>query len=105
MVTWVGSIVAMLLTILVSLGSLGFSEAWLIVLVCFLYLLGVQGITIIIHIPMNRQIQKLKIKEANYRDLANERLKFERRWNFFNHIRAGIAISVSLLLLVILSLR
>ena len=105
MVTWVGSIVAMLLTILVSLGSLGFSEAWPIVLVCFLYLLGVQGITIIIHIPMNRQIQKLKIKEANYRDLANERLKFERRWNFFNHIRAGIAISVSLLLLVILSLR
>ena len=56
MVTWVGSIVAMLLTIFVSFVSLGFSEAWLIVLICFIYLLGVQGITIIIHIPMNRHI-------------------------------------------------
>ena len=54
---------------------------------------------------MNRHIQKLKIKEANYTELANERLKFEGRWNFFNYIRTGIAISVSLLLLVILSLR
>ena len=97
MLTWVGSIVAMLFTILVSLLNLGFSEAWLIVLICFIYLCGVQGITIIIHIPMNRHIQRLKIKETNYTELADERLNFERRWNFFNYIRTGIAISVSCL--------
>jgi hypothetical protein len=32
-------------------------------------------------------------------------LKFEAKWNFFNYIRTGIALSVSFLLLIILSLR
>ena len=37
--------------------------------------------------------------------LANERLKFETKWNFFNYIRTSIAISVSVLLLIILTVR
>ncbi len=51
MFTWIGSILAVLATILVSLVSIGFAEAWLIVFVAFSYLLGVQGITVAIHIP------------------------------------------------------
>ena len=35
MFTWVGSILAVLATILVSLVSIGFAEGWLIVLVAF----------------------------------------------------------------------
>ena len=50
MFTWIGSILAVLATILVSLVSIGFAEAWLIVLVAFVYLFGVQGITVAIHI-------------------------------------------------------
>ena len=105
MFTWIGSIVAMLTTILVSLVSVGLSETWLIVLVGVAYLLGVQGITVAIHIPLNNHIQKVKIEELNDKTLADERLKFETKWNFFNNIRTGIAISVSLLLLILLSLR
>jgi uncharacterized membrane protein len=37
--------------------------------------------------------------------LANERLKFETKWNFFNYIRTSIAISVSVLLITILTIR
>ena len=37
--------------------------------------------------------------------LTEERLKFETKWNFFNNIRTGVAISVILLLLILLSLR
>ena len=105
MFTWIGSIFAMLTTILVSLVSVGLPETWLILLIGFTYLLGVQGITVAIHIPLNNHIQKVKIEELNDETLANERLKFETKWNFFNNIRTCIAIFSSLLLLVLLSIR
>jgi uncharacterized membrane protein len=105
MFTWIGSILSVLATILVSLVSIGFAEGWLIVLVAFVYLLGVQGITVAIHIPLNNHIQSIKIENLNDEALADERLKFETKWNFFNYIRTSIAISVSVLLLTILTIR
>ena len=105
MFTWIGSILAMLATILVSLVSIGFADAWLIVLVAFAYLLGVQGITVAIHIPLNNHIQRIKIEDLNDEVLADQRLKFETKWNFFNYIRTSIAISASVLLLILLAIR
>ena len=64
-----------------------------------------QGITVAIHIPLNNHIQKLNIEKLNDKTLGDERLKFETKWNFFNKMRTGIAISVSLLMLVQLGLR
>ena len=105
MLTWIGSIVSLLSTILTSIISFGLSETWLVVLLSIFYLLGVQGITIAIHIPLNNQIQKVLIEELNDEAITDERVKFERKWNFFNNIRTSISISVTLLLLIILSLR
>ena len=105
MLTWIGSIVSLLSTILTSIISFGLSETWLVVLLSIFYLLGVQGITISIHIPLNNQIQKVLIEELNDEAITDERVKFERKWNFFNNIRTSISISVTLLLLIILSLR
>ena len=105
MFTWIGSIVAILTTILVSLVSVGLPETWLILLIGAAYLLGVQGITISIHIPLNNHIQKVKIEELNDETLANERLKFETRWNFFNYIRTSIAIFASVIMLILLTIR
>ena len=105
MFTWIGSIMAMFTSILVSLAHVGLSEAWPIVLIAVAYLLGVQGITAAFHIPSNNHIQNLIIEDLNDETLADERLKFEAKWNFFNYIRTGIALSVSFLLLIILSLR
>ena len=105
MFTWIGSIVAILTTIAASLVTVGLSEAWLIILVGAAYLLGVQGITLAIHIPLNNHIQKLNIEELDDKTLADERLKFETKWNLFNIIRTGIAISVNLLMLIQLGLR
>ena len=105
MFTWIGSIVAMLTTILVSLVSVGLSETWLILLIGAAYFLGVQGITVAIHIPLNNHIHNVKIEELNDGTLADERLKFETKWNFFNYIRTSIAISVSVLLLILLTIR
>ena len=105
MFTWIGSVLAVLATIFVSLVSIGFAETWLIVLVAFVYLLGVQGITVAIHIPLNNHIQRIKIEDLNDEALADQRQKFETKWNFFNYIRTSIAISVSVLLLILLAIR
>ena len=105
MLTWIGSIVSLLSTILTSIISFGLSETWLVVLFSVVYLLGVQGITIAIHIPLNNQIQKVLIEELNDESIKEERLKFERKWNFFNNIRTSFSILVTLLQLIILSLR
>ena len=105
MSTWIGSIIAMLTTILVSLVSVGLPETWLILIIGVAYLLGVQGITVAIHIPFNNHIQKVKIEELNDENLANKRLKFETKWNFFNYIRTSIAISVSVLMLILITIR
>ena len=105
MLTWIGSIVSLLSTILTSIISFGLSDTWLVVFFSVVYLLGVQGITIAIHIPLNNQIQKVLIEALNDEAITDERVKFERKWNFFNNIRTSISISVTLLLLIILSLR
>ncbi|MFL2644628.1 MAG: DUF1772 domain-containing protein [Dehalococcoidia bacterium] len=105
MFTWIGSIVALLTTILISMVSVGLSEAWLVIIIGAAYLLGVQGITVAIHIPLNNHIQKIKIEELTDKVLTEERSKFETKWNVFNNIRTGVAISVMLLLLILLSLR
>jgi uncharacterized membrane protein len=105
MFTWIGSILAVLATILISLFSVGLVETWLIVLVGVAYLLGVQGITAAIHIPLNNHIQKLNIEELNDKTLAYERKNFEAKWNFFNKIRTFVGISTSSLLLLVLSLQ
>ena len=105
MFTWVGSMVAMFMMIVVSSVRVELAEAWPIVLISVAHLVGVQGITAAFHIPLNNHIQNLIIKNLNDETLADKRLKFEAKWNFFNYIRTGIALSVSFLLLIILSLR
>jgi uncharacterized membrane protein len=104
MFTWIGSIVSLLSTILTSVVSFGLSEAWLIVLISVVYLLGVQGITIAIHIPLNNHIQKIVIEELSDEAITEERVKFERKWNYFNNIRTSISICVNFLLIILLSL-
>ena len=104
MVIWVGSIVSVLSLILISIIYVGLSETWLIVLVALIYLLGVQGITILIHLPLNNQIQKLNLEKLKDENLRDERLNFENKWNFFNNIRTTIAFFVSLTLLIFLTI-
>ena len=105
MLTWVGSIIAILSSILIAIIFFGISETWLIILVGVVYLLGVQGITISIHIPLNNHLQQVNIDELNAQKLSEERIKFENKWNNFNIIRTVIAFSVSVILLLILAIR
>ena len=105
MLTWIGSIVSLLSTVFISTVNFGLTQTWLIVLASAVYLLGVQGITIAVHIPLNNHLQKIIIEKLSDKAITEERMRFEGKWNHFNNIRTIISISVCLLLLIILSLR
>ncbi len=102
---WVGSIISVLCTIIVSILSLGLLEAWLIILTSLIYLLGVQGMTISIHLPLNKHIQNIDIDITDSQTLSDERKNFDTKWNFFNNIRTGIALFLIFIFLLILTLR
>ena len=102
---WVGSIISVLVTIITSILSLGIVEAWLIIFAGVIYLLGVQGITISIHLPLNKHIQKIDINSTNSQTLSEVRKNFETKWNYFNNIRTSIALFVLLIFLLILTIR
>ena len=78
MITWIGSIISILLTIIVATATTGLSNSWLIILVGVIYLLGVQGVTIVIHLPLNNHIQKMNIDKMTDKDLGEERGKFQK---------------------------
>ena len=97
---WVGSIISVVSTIIMSIFTLGLLEAWKIIFVSLVYLIGVQAITIIIHLPLNRRIQNIDINSTNLQSLNEERKNFETKWNYFNNIRTVIAFLVTLFFLL-----
>ena len=80
---WVGSIISVVSTIIISIFTLGILEGWKIIFVSLVYLIGVQAITIIIHLPLNRRIQKIDLNSTNLQSLNEERKNFETKWNYF----------------------
>jgi len=105
MLVWIGSIISVLCTMVTAFITLGGVESWLIIAVGAIYLLGVQGITISIHLPLNNHLQRLNVDDLDAASLRDERVMFESRWIYFNRVRTAIAFSVSLMLLIIIAMR
>ena len=87
MLAWVGSIVSIVATMILGFIELHGIERWTVIAIGLVYLLGVQGITIRVHLPLNNRLQRLEIDEMDPESLSKERNKFETRWNYFNNIR------------------
>ena len=104
MLVWVGSIASVVATMVLSVVYLHGNERWVIILFGTLYIIGVQGITILVHLPLNNSLQGVKINEMDLESLQQLRSKFETRWNYFNNIRTGIACAVSVALMFLLGL-
>ena len=100
MLAWVGSIVSVVATMILGFIELHGIERWTVIAIGFVYLLGVQGITIRVHLPLNNRLQRLEIDEMDPESLSKERNKFETRWNYFNNIRTLIAFAVSFSLML-----
>ena len=88
-----------------NLIVLGILDAWIIIFVGVVYLLVVQGITISIHLPLNKSIQNIDINSSNFETLSKERKNFETKWNYFNNVRTVVAFFVVLIFLSILTIR
>ena len=101
MLVWVGSIIAMLACGYLGLSKLQGDSFYLLLMAFVGYLVGVQLVTIVIHLPLNNRLQTLDLEQMSAEDLNAARLAFEPRWNRSNQIRTTIACGVSLLLIAL----
>ena len=105
MIVWVGSVISVISTLIVSLMRPYSVETVLVIIAGFVYLLGVQGLTVLVHLPLNRRIQTVNVEERDASALREERLLFETRWIRFNWIRTLIGLGVIVTFMVALSLK
>ena len=105
MIVWVGSVISVISTLIVSLIGSYSVETVLVIIAGFVYLLGVQGLTVLVHLPLNRRIQTVNVEEWDASALREERLLFETRWIRFNWIRTLIGLGVIVTFMVALSLK
>ena len=105
MIVWVGSLISVISTLIVSLMGPYSIETVLVIIAGFVYLLGVQGLTVLVHLPLNRRIQTVNVEERDASALREERLLFETRWIRFNWIRTLTGLGVIVTFMVALSLK
>ena len=105
MIVWAGSVISVISTLIVSLMGPYSVETVLVMIAGFVYLLGVQGLTVLVHLPLNRRIQTVNVEEWDASALREERLLFETRWIRFNWIRTLIGLGVIVTFMVALSLK
>ena len=102
MLVWVGSVVALVTSVVLGIGQLDGAGLLLIIISAFFYLLGVQLPTITINIPLNNQLQALNVDVMDETTQKKARHEFETRWNRWNSIRTVFASLASALLIILL---
>jgi uncharacterized membrane protein len=102
MLIWIGSILSVISTIVFSVFNINADYSIFIIVTGFFYLIGVQGLTISIHIPLNNNIQKIDVDKEDELKLNEVRKEFEIKWNYYNRIRTVVAFTVTTLLMLIL---
>ena len=104
MTVWVGSIFSVVVTMVTAVTGSNGSAGWAAVVIGAGYLLGVQGITVSVHLPLNNEIQSVRVDEMDSESLYDKRRLFEARWTYFNKIRAVISFVVTLSLTLVLGM-
>jgi len=102
LLVWVGSVVALVLSVFLSFSQLHEAGRLFMIAVTLVYVLGVQIPTMTINVPLNNSLQELDIHTMNEAEHKNARDNFEPRWNRWNTFRTLIASLVSILLLILL---
>jgi uncharacterized membrane protein len=102
MLVWVGSVVALVLALAMGFQQQDDVTRGLLIAAAALYLLGVQLPTALVHLPLNNEIQTVKVEAIGEAEQKQARERFEARWNRSNRIRTAIAVVTMVLLLVVL---
>jgi len=105
MIVWVGSVISVMSMLIASFMGPYSVDTVLVIIAGFVYLLGVQGLTVLVHLPLNRRIQTVNVEERDASALREERLLFETRWIRFNWIRTLTGLGVIVTFMVALSLK
>ena len=87
---WLGSIISVSFAIVMAFTVSTPTGNWSVIATGYSYLLGVKGLTIFIHLPLNKRIQSINVDEMNHIALVDQRVLFEARWTRFNKLRALI---------------
>ena len=99
---WVGSVVALVISVGLGIGLLDGAKRLLMILAPLVYILGVQLSTFTINVPLNNKLQALNVDDMDKTALKAARMDFEPRWNLWNLIRTPFASLASALLIVLL---
>ncbi len=102
MLVWLGSVVALVTSIVLGIGQLDETGRLLIISAALIYLLGVQLPTFTINVPLNNKLQTLDVDTMNEATLKAARKDFEPRWILWNSIRTAFASLASALLMILL---
>jgi uncharacterized membrane protein/ketosteroid isomerase-like protein len=101
MLVWVGSVVALIAAAALGIGQLDGLARVLLVAATLAYLLGVQGPTVAINVPLNNRLKALAVDALDDGARRAARQDFEPRWNRSNVTRAVLASVASGLLIVL----
>lgn len=99
---WVGSAIALVVTVVLGFAQLDGIGRLLMGVAVLIYVLGVQLPTITINIPLNNQLQSLDVNALTETAHRQSREDFEPRWNRWNMIRTYLSCLVSVLLMILL---
>jgi len=105
MLAWVGSIISLFGLNVMSILTHGLTGSWALALIGAIYLIGVQGLTVTIHLPLNNRLKAIEVDIVDNDQLSKERMNFEPKWNYYNSIRTGISFAVSVALLILMALQ
>ena len=101
LLVWVGSAISIMVCAISGFSKLQGVDFVLLLLATVGYLVGVQASTIVVHLPLNSELQKYDVETMCEEELYAARIGFEPRWNRSNDIRTVIACGVSFLLIVL----
>ncbi len=105
MIVWIGSIIILIISAVLSIGELYGIEMILMIIAVLFYLAGVQLPTGTINVPLNNKLQKLNVKTMNDAEQQMTRRQFETKWVRWNLIRTTFSNLTALLLLILLILQ
>lgn len=98
---WLGSAVSIIVLAVTGFSRLNGIEFYIMIFSTAAYLLGVQVLTIVNHLPLNNRLQNVDVEHADNDTLYAARLAFEHRWNRSNEFRTLVACCVSLALIIL----
>lgn len=104
MLVWLGSMVTLLAAVSLGFGQMAGADRALLVTAALVYFLGVQLPTVRFNVPLNNELQTVKVDALSVAEQAAVRAGFEPRWNRWNVIRTLFA-TLAVVLLMVLQVR